>query len=73
MSDPAAHPDWPWPPSARDDALKAELAHMLERIGAERSEIRRHGMWRTYAEKVRMQSDAEIRRQAIASMSQERP
>ncbi len=71
MSAADGHPDWPWPPSARDEALKAELAHMLDRISAEPSEIRRHGMWRIYATKVRMQSDAELRRQAIRAFVKE--
>ena len=63
--DPSAHPDWPWPPSTQDVALERDLAHILARIEGERSELRRHAMWRVYAAKVRMRSDAQIRRLAI--------
>ncbi len=63
--DPTAHPDWPWPPSSQDVALERDLARLLERIEAERSALRRHAMWRVYAAKVRMRSDAEIRRCAL--------
>jgi len=62
------HPDWPWPPSHQDVALEADLRALLDRIQAERSEIRRHGMWRVYAAKVRLRSDAQIRRMAIEGM-----
>ncbi len=66
-----AHPDWPWPPSMYDRALEADLAHLLGRIQAERSELRRHGLWRVYAEKVRMRSDAQIRRMAILALTEQ--
>ena len=64
---PTAHPDWLGPPSPQDVALEGDIAHVLERIEAERSELRRHAMWRIYAAKVRMRSDAELRRQAIVA------
>jgi len=63
-----AHPDWPWPPSRHDVTLEGDLAALLDRIQGERSEIRRHGMWRIYAAKVRLRSDAQIRRMAIEGM-----
>ncbi len=71
--EPHAHPDWLWPPSSQDLLLERDIAHVLERIQAERSELRRHAMWRLYAAKVRMRSDAELRRQAIVSALREAP
>ena len=66
-SDPTSHPDWLWPPSRQDVVLEGDIAHMLARLQAEPSELRRHAMWRIYAAKVRMRSDAELRRQAIVA------
>ena len=71
--EPHAHPDWLGPPSSQDLTLERDIAHVLERIQAERSELRRHAMWRLYAAKVRMRSDAELRRQAIVSALREAP
>ena len=68
----AAHPDWPWPPSSHDLALERDIAHLLERIHAEKSELRRHALWRLYAAKVRMRSDAQIRRLALAALTESR-
>ncbi len=59
-------------PSDHDSALERDLARVLERVHAERSPIRRAGLWRVYCAKVRMRSDAQIRRMADADAALER-
>lgn len=66
---PEDHLDWIGPPSPHDVALECDMAQLLARIQTCESELRRHAMWRVYAAKVRMRSDAEIRRQAIGLLT----
>lgn len=65
---PEDHLDWIGPPTQRDIDLERDIAHLLDRIQRCESEIQRHGLWRVYASKVRMRSDAQLRRMAIEGL-----
>lgn len=58
-------PDWPLYATEFDVSLERDIAHLRERIQAEKSELRRHAMWHLLACKIRMRSDAQIRRQEL--------